>query len=546
MSDESLDLIIEQYLLRTEAGDAIDEDQWVNDHPGFSAELRSFLQLHRQAHAVFDAPKGTLSGQHLRTQTPGSIWTWNHIANSQFPFPFGPYDLLEEINRGGMGIVYKANHRQLQRIVALKILRAGDMATEEEIKRFHIEAIASSALDHPNIIPTYEASQWNGLVYFTMRLIEGVDLEAKLRSESIEPREAAHILLKLTEAVGYAHQKQVLHRDIKPSNVLIDQQGEPFLADFGLARLQAADDRMTMTGQVLGTPAYMAPEQARMSADRTSHTVDIYALGAVLYAAITGQPPFSGPTPFDVLLQVLDRQPPAPSQINKHIPATLEAICIKAMAKAPVDRYQSAAALANDLRLFLRGEAIVMDKPHWNQRLQMWWRREPILISHLCALFATTLIILISYLTHYSDAASSQFATKVGLLFAWVIGCVALQRLVNLNRHREWVHLVWATFDVTLYTSLITVADPPRGLLLVGYPLMIAASGLFYRVRFVTYTTIVCCLGTFFLAFSVDDAISERLDFLGIYLTALIVLGLCVSAMIRRVRSLSRFYGESD
>ncbi len=539
MSDESLDLIIEHYLLRTEAGEAIDEDQWVSDHPRFEDDLRSFLQLHRQAHAVFNDPSST-------TTNPLSVWNWSQIANSQFPFSFGAYDLLEEINRGGMGIVYKANHRQLQRIVALKILRAGDMATEEEVRRFHIEAVASSALDHPNIIPTYEASQWNGLIYFTMRLIDGVDLEAKLRQESIEPRYAAHILLKITEAVAYAHQKQVLHRDIKPSNVLIDQQGEPYLADFGLARLQATDDCMTMTGQVLGTPAYMAPEQARMTADRASHTVDIYALGAVLYALMTGQPPFTGPTPFDVLLQVLDRQPPAPSKINKNVPATLEAICIKAMAKEPTDRYRSAADLANDLRLFLRGEAIVIDKPNWNQRLQMWWQREPILISHLCALFATTLIILISYLSHYSDAAASQFATKFGLLIAWAVGCFVLQRLVRLNHHREWVHLLWATYDVILYTSLITVADPPRGLLLVGYPLMIAASGLFYRVRFVTYTTTVCCIGTLLLAFGVDDAIGARLDFLGIYLTALIVLGLCVSAMIRRVRSLSRFYGESD
>lgn len=557
MSLTSLDSVIEQYLLCVDAGESIDEEQWLARYPQWADDLREFFTLHRQAHASFQPPTNSIN---LRPQAlphynpdasptlhPSSVnWTWSQIASASYPIPFGPYDLLAEINRGGMGIVYRAVHRQLQRTVALKILRAGEMATAEEVKRFHSEAITSSHLNHPHIVPIFEAGQCHGLTYFTMAFIDGEDLAAKLQQAPLDAQQAAHLILKMAEAVAFAHQHHILHRDIKPSNILIDTQGTPFLADFGLARFEQIDEQLTLTGQILGTPAYMAPEQARSSSQAHSESVDIYALGAVLYASLTGQPPFSGPTPFDVLLQVLDRLPPAPSQLQRQIPRPLEAICLKAMAKNPAQRYPTASALADDLRLFLRGEPITFDRPTWRERLELWWRREPILISHLGAILASALIILISYLARYSHASPQQFAVKFGILVSWALVSVLLQHLSRFNRRREWVHLVWATADMCFYTAVLIAADAPRGLLFVGYPLMIAVSGLFYRVRFVTYMTTLGCLSTLLVATSVTDSLTDRIDFLCIYLIALVVLGVSIAAMIRRVRSLSRFYGEME
>jgi serine/threonine-protein kinase len=553
MSDASLDSVIEQYLLRAESGEPRDDAQWLARYPQWADDLQEFFSLHHQAQTTFQQP---LTDDWAATQLPGQVrlesgtsasnWTWSQIASAQYPIPFGPYDLLAEINRGGMGIVYRAIHRQLQRVVALKILRAGELATAEEVKRFHTEAITSSNLNHPHIVSIFEAGQCHGLIYFTMAYIDGEDLEAKLQREPLDPQLAAHLLLKMAEAVAFAHEHHILHRDIKPSNILIDTQGTPFLADFGLARSQQLDEKLTLTGQILGTPAYMAPEQARASSAMHAESADISALGAVLYAALTGQAPFSGPTPFDILLQVLDRQPPAPTQIQKKIPRPLEAICLKAMAKNPALRYPSAVALAEDLRLFLRGDPINVARPSWRQRFELWWRREPILISHLGAIGATAVIILISFLARYSHASTQQFAVKFGILVSWSIASILLQRLSRFNRRREWVHLLWATADMCFFTAAIIAADPPRGLLFVGYPLMIAVSGLFYRVRFVTFMTTLSCLSTLLVATTVTDSLTDRVDFLSIYLIALVVLGTSIAAMIRRVRSLSRFYGELE
>lgn len=561
MSDIEIEQILEDFLARSEAGKDFDEAQCLHDHPHLADELKDFFRLHREAHQAFAFPSiGTAhaSPQFLPTlshdpssaakppTSTASAWSWSRIAEAQFPMRFGAYDLLEEINRGGMGIVYRAVQRELGRTVALKVLRAGEMATDEEVRRFRTEVLASTALSHPNIIPTFEAGQLHGLFYLTMAYIEGEDLQSKLRDLKTDPQRAAKLLLKITEAVSHAHHHNIIHRDIKPSNILVDQCGEPFLADFGLAHRMREDDGLTATGQILGTPAYMPPEQASGRARKLTTSVDVYSLGAVLYAMLTGQPPFSGPTPFDVLLQVVDRQPPAPRQLNRVCPKPLELICLKAMGKQPEDRYQSADELACDLRRFMRGEVIEFPKPTLYQRALTWWRREPILVSHVCALLSVIVIVLISYLCGDGANSPDRFAIKLPLLITWVVACVALQRLSRVYQYRAWVHLAWAASDIVIYTALMFVADKPRGLLMVGYPMMIAASGLFYRVRFVVFMTITCNLAMLLLVNFVDDPITQRIDFLAIYFIGITVLGLCVMTMIRRIRGLSRFCGASE
>ncbi len=565
-SDSSIDSLIEQYLQRLEAGEAIDEAALREAHPDHAEELLSFIQLHRQAQSAFGwpdpgtkneqnplwaasarkTPESLPAGDSSRDGAGRSAWSWNRIAEAEFPLRFGPYELLEEINRGGMGVVYRAVHAQLQRVVALKVLRAGDLATAEEVQRFRTEAIASSALSHPNIIPIYEAGEAHGLFYFTMAYIDGEDLDARLKRQPMSPHELASVLLKITTAVACAHRQHVIHRDIKPSNILLDQADEPFLADFGLAHLLAAEDGLTMTGQILGTPSYMAPEQASGRARELTSAIDVYALGAVLYVGLTRQPPFSGPTPFDVVMQVIDRHPPRPSQLNRKIPRDLEAICLKAMAKAPEDRYDTAEALAEDFRCYLRGEPVRIDRPTLPQQVKMWWQREPVLVSHLCAVLTVTIIMIIAYLLGQGKISPERFMLKLSLMSSWGLISILMQYLARFNHHRYKVYLAWATADVMIYTTLVLLADSPRGLLLIGYPLMIVASGLFYRVRFVTFTTTVCILGVILLANLVDDPLNDRVDFLGIYIAALVVLSLCVVTMIRRIRGLIRFCGASE
>lgn len=566
MSEAEIEQIIEDFIARTEAGEHFDEAQCLRDHPHLADELKDFFHLHHQAHQAFalpaesdslsrilpNAPAFTLSlsgVSHNESRTPSSghsAWSWNRIAEAEFPLRFGPYDLLEEINRGGMGIVYKAIHRDMNRTVALKVLRAGEMATDEEVRRFRTEVLASTALSHPNIIPTFEAGQLHGLFFLTMAFIEGKDLQSQLKQLRSDPERTAKLILKITEAVGHAHQQNIIHRDIKPSNILIDSCGEPFLADFGLAHRMRENDGLTATGQILGTPAYMPPEQASGRAKKLTTSVDIYALGAVLYATVTGQPPFSGPTPFDVLIQVIDRQPPRPRQVNRQCPRPLELICLKAMAKQPEERYATAADLASDLRKFLRGEVISFPSPTISQRAITWWRREPILVSHLCALGSIVVIVTASYLFGTGASTPNRFWIKLPLLVAWILACIGFQRVSRYYRYRNWVHLTWAATDLVIYTVLMINANPPRGLLMVGYPMMIAASGLFYRVRFVVFMTITCNLAMLLLVSLVDDPIKQRLDYLAIYFIGITILGLCVMTMIRRIRGLSRFCGASD
>jgi serine/threonine-protein kinase len=557
MPEIQIEQVIEDFIARTEAGEPFDEAQCLRDHPALAEELRDFFRLHQRAQEAFrfgpTEPTSQVSRVALPTtqlhatpQVEHSAWSWNRIAEAEFPLRFGVYDLVEEINRGGMGIVYRAVHRELGRTVALKVLRAGEMATPEEVRRFRTEALASSALSHPHIIPTFEAGEEHGLFYLTMAYIEGRDLESVLREGPLDSHRAACLILKTTEAVAYAHRQSIIHRDIKPSNILVDKADEPYLADFGLAHRLAAEDGGTLTGQILGTPAYMPPEQASGRARRLTTQIDVYSLGAVLYACLTGQPPFSGPTPFDILLQVIDRAPPNPRQLNKNCPRLLESICLKAISKQPADRYASADDMAHDLRRFLRGDPIDFPKQSRLRRLATWWRREPILLSHLAALVAVAAVVGISFAIRLPTVSVTTFAAKFGLLILWVACSIVLQRLARKNQQRDWVHLIWAAVDVTIYTTLMILADAPRGLLLVGYPMMIGASGLFYRVRFVVFMTIVCMLGMMLVSVLVDDPINDRIDFLGIYFIGLLVIGLCVMTMIRRVRGLSRYCGVSE
>lgn len=289
---------------------------------------------------------------------------------------FGDYELLSEIARGGMGVVYKARQTSLRRYVALKMILAGNLAGEAEVRRFHLEAESAASLDHVGIVPIHEVGQHEGQHYYSMGFVEGQSLAHRVAEGPLPPRQAATLMVQIAEAVQYAHEKGVIHRDLKPGNVLLDAQGRPRVTDFGLAKRMQSDSGMTASGQIMGTPSYMPPEQARGSTD-VGPLSDVYSLGAVLYCSLTGRPPFQSASAMDTLKQVLEKDPPTPHELNAAIPLDLETIALKCLQKEPRRRYGSARELAEDLTRFLSGEPIRARKISAYERYWRWARRNP-------------------------------------------------------------------------------------------------------------------------------------------------------------------------
>lgn len=285
---------------------------------------------------------------------------------------FGDYRLLEEIARGGMGVVFRAQQKSLDRFVALKMILEGSLASQVEIDRFRIEAQAAAHLDHPGIVQVYEIGEINGRHFFSMALVEGESLADKIKNGPLEPTEAAELLLKIVDAIDYAHERGVIHRDLKPANILLDSKGEPRVTDFGLAKRPDRDRDLTMTGQMLGTPSYMAPEQA--SGKDVTDATDVYALGAILYAMLTGKAPFEGATVVDTLTQVIEQEPTPLRQTNSKIPLDLETICLKCLEKDAAERYESAGDLRDEVQRFIDGDEIVA-RPLSPVGKALRWRR---------------------------------------------------------------------------------------------------------------------------------------------------------------------------
>src|SRR5262245_17395878 len=304
------------------------------------------------------------------------------------------YEVEAVLGRGGMGVVYRARHLRLNRPVALKMLLAGDCAGPSDRARFQREAEAVAGLRHENIVQVYDVGEQDGRPFFTMEIVPGGSLAEKLAGVPQPAREAAALVVTLAEAVGAAHQGGIVHRDLKPSNVLLTADGTPKISDFGLARRLESGERLTQSGAIVGTPSYMAPEQARGRAPALGPPVDIYALGAILYELLTGRPPFRGETAADTVLQVISQDPVPPSRLNARVPRDLETICLKCLHKEPPRRYASAAALAGDLRCFLHGEAIAARPEGRLERFVRGARRRPTLVVGLTAgvLLATALV----------------------------------------------------------------------------------------------------------------------------------------------------------
>ncbi len=365
------------------------------------------------------------------------------------PNEVGDYEIIEEIARGGMGIIYKARHRQLNRTAALKMILSGRFSSEEELKRFHIEAEAAAKLDHPAIVPVYEIGEFDGQAFFAMKFVEGGSLAEKLDDFKTDNRRAMQMLSKVARAVHHAHQRGVLHRDLKPANILIDTDGEPLITDLGLAKSTANDSNLTNTGAILGTPSYMPPEQAAGAGVTTS--VDVYSLGAIMYELLTGQPPYKGETAIETVMQVIEGPPPPPSTMIPSVDRGLQLICMKCLEPKPEDRYVSADALAKDLDAWLAGAPLSVKPPTLGSRVYVWFDKNrrlllvslAVLLGILISLpFALTVLTESQYRKVYDnfpDSDTPLLFQQANNVPAWVAGATVLFLILILWPATGWL-----------------------------------------------------------------------------------------------------------
>jgi WD40 repeat protein len=332
---------------------------------------------------------------------------------------FGDYEIRRELGRGGMGVVYEARQISLNRPVALKMIRAGVLADDAELRRFQNEADAVAALDHPGIVTIYEVGEHDGQSYFSMKLVPGESLAARLDRYRDDPRAAARLVAEAAEAVHHAHLRGILHRDLKPANILVDEQGQPHVTDFGLAKKVEGDSELTQSGAILGTPAYMAPEQASGRRGAATTSSDVYGLGAILYALLTGRSPFGGGSAVETLDAVRTQPPEPPTRLNPRLSRDLEVVCMKCLDKAPARRYTSARALAEDLRCYLAGEPITARPVGSVQRAWMWCRRNKgiaalgaLLVASLMA--GTAFSLAFAFRANQAAGLASREADRAG------------------------------------------------------------------------------------------------------------------------------------
>jgi tetratricopeptide (TPR) repeat protein len=402
--DQLLERAVTTFLKAAESGARPDRREWLSHYPQIAAELSEFFSSQDQVEELA-APLRAL------TDAPAP----------PLPAAFGNYELLEEIGRGGMGVVYKARQRDPDRIVALKVIRAGALASADDLQRFKAEANAAAGLAHPNIVAIHEVGEIDRQPYFTMPYLPHGSLAQKIgrvrqvRADAPttqeDPRRAAEILVKIARAIYHAHQYGILHRDLKPSNILLDERDEPHVCDFGLARRVDKETGLTLSGAILGTPAYMAPEQAVGKKAGLTVAADVYGLGAILYALLTGRPPFQGETPLDTLAQVESTDPEHPGRLNSSVDRDLGIICLKCLEKDPARRFPSAQALAEDLERWLAGKPIVSRPVSRAEQVWRWCRRNPakataagIALAAVLALGASTVFIWLGW----SEAARQR------------------------------------------------------------------------------------------------------------------------------------------
>jgi formylglycine-generating enzyme required for sulfatase activity/tRNA A-37 threonylcarbamoyl transferase component Bud32 len=425
-----IDLIYAEFLRREQFGPPPTAEEYLARFPALADGLRRQLDVHALlcGESILDpaansaAPPATWpNGPQVPAtlQRPGvSTDSWPETCGLQggagkstpraAPVNVPGYEILRELGRGGMGVVYQARHVRLNRIVALKMVLAGSHAAPDEQARFLAEAEAVAHLQHPHIVQIYETGQHGGLPYMALEFVESGSLALRIKDAPLAPTEAAHVVEQVARGMDYAHSRGIVHRDLKPENVLLAADGTPKITDFGLAKRVEGGGDLTQTGAIMGTPSYMAPEQARGSSKAVGPAADVYALGAILYRLLTGRPPFQAASAHETVLQVITEEPLRLRQLNARLPRDLETICLKCLRKEAGKRYLTALALAEDLRRFQAGEPIAARPVGRWERAAKWVRRKPAVAALTAAVLLVSLLGLAGIVWKYLEAEQQK------------------------------------------------------------------------------------------------------------------------------------------
>jgi serine/threonine-protein kinase len=396
-SDDRLHRVLAEYLLAIDAGESPNRDELSARHPDLADELADYFAGHDRLDELAEPLRNAVRAAPGST-APSDQETMNYHPLVDDPQRerhnlFGDYELFAEVARGGMGVVYKARQVSLNRIVAVKMILSGRLAGEDDVRRFRAEAEAAANLRHANIVAIHEVGAVRGQHYFSMEFVDGRSLAQMVRESPLSANQAAGYMRTVAEAIHYAHTQGILHRDLKPSNVLVDQDDQPRITDFGLAKRFNVGSETTFSGAVVGTASYMPPEQAAGRGAEVGPASDVYSLGAMLYELVTGRPPFRAETPLETLRQVRDCLPASPRVLNPKLPLDLETICLKCLAKEPRQRYASAGELADELGRFVAGEPIHARPVGPLGRVARWAARHPILAGLLSTAAVLLLIV---------------------------------------------------------------------------------------------------------------------------------------------------------
>ena len=410
-SDEQFDELLAEYFDWTDRTCRSDVAEFVDNNPRWNDnrlvdELSNYV---RDSNGIEQLATETLS--HWLALDSTDERPKRPVVHSRPSLKLEDYELLEELGRGGMGVVYLARNLSLERFVCVKMILQGQLADSIQVNRFRAEAKAMAALRHPNIVAVFDVGSSDDQHYFVMEYIEGHTLAKLIADDQLSISDAIRIVREVAGAIHYAHEQGVLHRDLKPSNIIVDEEGRSHVTDFGLARRSDTTGK-TSTGILAGTPSYMAPELSH--GDRSANAAcDVYGLGAVLYECITGQPPFQGVTPLDTLLQVRSSDPIRPSRIKRGLPKDLETICLKCLAKSPSDRYSTASDVAEELEAFARGEPIKARPINAAARTLRWCRRNPMPVASAATIvFAIGVIAVSQWRSSVTASASLNELTK--------------------------------------------------------------------------------------------------------------------------------------
>ena len=530
---------LEEYIDELQAGKRPDRAGLLRKHP----ELASALDCLDVLDGIATSPELAEICQTEEFEEPLPI--------GHFPRDFGAYELLEEIGRGGMGVVYKARQKGLDRTVAVKMILAGYLASEEHVRRFQAEAKAAASFRHPSIVHIHDVGRLHDQHYFAMEYIEGTSLARRISASPVDLETAVRWLEEVARAVGKLHRQGVVHRDLKPSNILLDADEKPYVTDFGLVKVFEAESADTATGVIVGTPSYMPPEQAAARSSAVGPASDVYSLGAILYELLTGRPPFREDTPLETVMRVLVGEPPLPRTINRKIPRELELILLKCLAKTPDNRYPSAEELADDLERFRKRRTITAQPPHLWQRMARWVRREPAVASRLAVL---GVFFVIENTNYYFEQVVADFHAWMTILqMVWLLGTLGFQQLLRSERWSIPARFVWGAFDSVMLLAVLLVADGVASSLVMLLPMLIVASGLWFRERFVWSITGLSIISygilmmNYYLNWLPNRSHTEsfdRPDRHVIFFVALIGIGWGVAHLVHRLRTFMAYYGQ--